>query len=222
MRYQLQCQPSYSLLEAHLEQGESIVGDSGAMAWMSSTIKTSTTARGGLFSGLKRKMLAGESFFQNTFTAEEGPGLIGFAPGSAGDIAFLNMSNSELILEKGAYLASGPDVHCDSKWQGLKGLFNEGLFALHVSGAGPLFFHSYGKIELINVQGEYIVNNGYAVAWEPSLNFTWTASGRVMSYLYTDMLLRFSGTGKLWVQTRSPRALASWVHPFRRAKKSKN
>ncbi len=45
-------------------------------------------------------------------------------------------------------------------------------------------------------------------------------SGRsIRSFLFGDQLIcRFHGHGKLWVQTRSPRNLAAWVHPFRRVK----
>lgn len=44
------------------------------------------------------------------------------------------------VLERGAYLASEPTVQIDSKFAGLKGLFNEGLFVLRAVGTGPLFF----------------------------------------------------------------------------------
>ncbi len=64
MQHQLICQPTYSALEVDLAPGERIVGDAGAMAWMSSNIKTTTTTRGGVLQGLKRAVLSGESFFR--------------------------------------------------------------------------------------------------------------------------------------------------------------
>ena len=164
MKYDLQCQPSYSLLEVELEAGEQIVSDAGAMAWMSSNVKASTSTRGGIMAGLKRSMLSGESFFQNTFEAEGGSGTIGFAPGPAGEIRCYEMTGGELFLEKGAYLASTQGVQCDAKFDGLKGLFNEGFFVLRVSGTGTLFFNSYGDMEEVEVNGSYRVDNGYAVA----------------------------------------------------------
>lgn len=219
MRYDLLAKPTYSLLEVHLEEDEQIVAEAGAMAWMSETIRTETTTRGGLFAGLKRALLTGESFFQNTYTAEDGPGTVGLAPGSPGDIVAYQINNSELILEKGAYLASEEGVKCDSKWQGLKGFFNEGLFALRCTGSGLLFFNSYGRIQEVDVNGEYVVDNGFAVAWEPSLQFKLTKARKIRSFLFSDqILLRFRGHGKLWVQTRSPVSLANWIHPFRPVK----
>jgi len=216
MNYLIECQPSYSLVELMLEPGDQVATEAGAMTWMSDNIKVKTSTRGGMLSGLKRKMLAGESFFQNEYEAEGGPGLLGLAPGQVGDIVPYEMQGGELFLEKNAYLASGPDVHCNSKFQGLKGLFNEGMFVLRVTGTGLLFFNAYGDIEEVEVNGTYLVDNGYAVAWEPTLQYTLTNAGKIRSFLFGDqILMRFSGQGKLWVQSRSPRTLANWIHPFR-------
>ena len=88
---------------------------------------------------------------------------------------------------------------------------------LRVTGTGTLFFHAYGDVAQVDVNGEYVVDNGYAVAWEPTLTYRLTRSRRIRSFLFADqLLLRFSGRGRIWVQSRSPRALANWVHPFRR------
>ena len=176
MEYTIQSQPSYSLLEATLGSGETIVAESGAMTWMNGDIRMTTSTRGGVMSGLGRSVLGGESFFQNTFEAGAGGGMVG-----------------------------------------LRGLFNEGLFILRASGSGTLFFNSYGDVEEVEVDGSYRVDNGHAVAWEPTLDYQITRGGRgIRSFLFSDQLiLRFTGHGKLWVQSRNPRSLASWVFPFR-------
>lgn len=220
MQYEIKGRPSYSFIEVDLEPGERLVAESGAMAWMGPNIVTETSTRGGFLKGLSRKFLSGESFFQNTFRAEGSSGRLALAPGSAGDVTSLVLENQELFLEKGAYLASEEGVRCDAKWGGLKGFFNEGLFILHCSGSGRLFFNAYGRIEEIDLDGEYTVDNGFAVAWEPSLDYRLTRARRIRSFLFSDqLLLRFSGRGKLWVQSRSPQALASWVNPFRRVQR---
>jgi uncharacterized protein (TIGR00266 family) len=222
MNYQILSQPSFSLLEVELNAGEQIASEAGAMAWMSENIKTTTSTRGGVLGGLKRALLTGESFFQNTYQAEGGSGTIGLAPGTMGDIVPYELSGGELFLEKSAYLASTTDVKCDSKFQGLKGLFGEGMFALRVTGSGLLFFNAYGDIEEVQVDGSYMVDNGYAVAWEPTLQYQITRSRKIRSFLFSDQLLmRFNGQGRLWIQSRSPRTFANWVHPFR-PQKSKN
>lgn len=218
MKYDITNQPSYSVLEVGIEPGEQVVAESGAMVWMSDNLRVETSARGGALAGLKRAALTGESFFQNTYEAQGGPGLLGLAPGQPGDIVAYELSDSELLLEKGAYLASSPRVQTDSNFQGLRGLFNEGFFALRVSGTGTVFFNAYGDVEELEVDGDYLVDNGHAVAWEPILQYELTRARRVRSFLFGDqVMLRFSGQGKLWVQSRSPRALADWVYPFRPA-----
>lgn len=221
MKYEITCNPTYSAVEVNLEPGERFVADAGAMAWMSSNIKTETAVRGGLMAGMKRALLSGESLFQNIYYPEGGPGTVAFAPGSPGDICALEMNQSELLLEKGAYLASNEGITCDAKFDGLRGFFNEGMFVLRVTGTGTLFFHGYGDIHPVDVDGEYLVDNGFAVAWEPTLTYQLTRARKIRAFLFSDqLLLRFAGRGRIWVQSRSPRTLANWVFPFRQVKKN--
>ena len=216
MKYEFLCDPTYTAVEVQLEPGERIVAESGAMAWMSSNMETQTAARGGILSGLKRSMFTEESFFQNTYSPSGGPGSVTFSPGSPGNIVAWEMQDGELFLEKGAYLASTEGIQCDTKFDGLKGIFNEGMFVLRVTGSGTLFFNAYGDIRAVDVDGDYTVDNGYAVAWEPTLSYQITRGRKIRSFLFSDqLLLRFSGRGRLWTQSRSPRSLAIWAHPFR-------
>ena len=217
MDYTIESQPSYSVLEVTLEPGERLVAEAGAMMWMDTNVTVETSARGGLLSGMSRALLSGESFFQNTYSVQGGPGIIGLGPGQPGDIKIYEMRGVELLLERGAYLASTTGVETNSDFQGLRGLFNEGLFILRVSGNGLVFFNAYGDIQEIDVDGSYVIDNGHAVAWEPSLDYRLTRAKRIRSFLFSDqIIMEFSGRGKLWVQSRNPRSLSNWVFPFRR------
>ena len=223
MDYTIDSRPSYSLLEVTLAPGEELVTEAGAMAWMDSNLEVETSTRGGLMSGVKRAIGGGESFFQNTYTAQGGPGTIGLAPGQPGDIQSYELDGGELLLERGAYLASTPGIETNADFQGLRGLFNEGLFILRVSGNGMLFFNAYGDIQEIEVDGSYVVDNGHAVAWEPSLDYRLTRAGRIRSFLFSDqIIMEFNGQGRLWVQSRNPRSLANWIFPFRRVESNTN
>ena len=223
MDYFIHSRPSYSLAEVTLYPGEQLVTESGAMAWMTDNMRAETSVRGGIMSGLSRTFLGGESFFQNTYEAEGAPGTIGLTQGQPGDILAYEMDGEELLLEKGAYLASSPGVTTNSDFQGLRGLFNEGMFILRVSGNGTLFFSAYGDIQEIEVDGGYIVDNGHAVAWDSSLDYRLTKAAKIRSFLFSDqIIMEFSGRGRLWVQSRNPRSLANWVHPFRSVKSSNN
>jgi uncharacterized protein (TIGR00266 family) len=222
MEHKISRGPSFSILEATLQPGETLVSESGAMAWKDTHVVTETSTRGGVLQGFKRKLFSGESFFQNTWRAEGRAGSIALAPGSSGDIVAHELKG-ELFLEKGAFLASTEGVRVDAKFDGLKGFFNEGFFVLKCSGEGLLFFNSYGAIKAVDVDGEYVVDNGYAVAWEPGLSYRLTRARKIRSFLFGDQLiLRFSGKGRVWIQTRSPRVKANWVHPFRPVQKKHN
>jgi uncharacterized protein (TIGR00266 family) len=223
MKYDIVCAPSYSLIEMNLNEGESVIVEPGSMAWMDTTIKPKTEMKGGFFAGIKRKV-GGESFFLNTYTAEGGSGTIGIAPGYSGDIVVRELNNETLYMERGAYLCHVGNIETSATWEGFSGTFAEGMFGLRVSGTGLLFFGSYGDIQEVEVDGQYTVDNGYAVAWEQNLDYSIGRSGRsIRSFLFSDQLIcRFHGHGKLWVQTRSPRNLAAWVHPFRRVKSKSN
>ncbi|MDA1266062.1 MAG: TIGR00266 family protein [Planctomycetota bacterium] len=220
MQYTIEAKPSYSLLDVRLDAGETIVSESGAMAWMEGPLDVKTSTRGGVLKGLKRKFLSGESFFQNTYTATGDGARIALAPGAAGDVV-AHQLEGDLFLQRGAYLASEQGVSCDTKFDGLRGFFNEGLFILRTTGTGLMFFTAYGDIQEVEVDGEYIVDNGYAVAWEPSLEYRLTRARKIRSFLFGDqLLLRFSGRGKVWIQSRSAQSLANWVHPFRAVESS--
>ena len=39
MQYEIQCQPSYSVLEVQLQPGEQVVTEAGAMVWMSDNLR---------------------------------------------------------------------------------------------------------------------------------------------------------------------------------------
>ena len=216
MEYTIEARPTYTYLELTLSPGESVVAEAGSMAWMSPGLSIHTSTRGGIMAGLTRTALTGEGFFQNTYEARNESGFLGLTPAQPGDIVAYQMTGRELLLEKGAYLASHPDVKLSSNFQGLKGLFNEGMFVLRATGNGLLFFNAYGDIEKIELDGEYIVDNGLAVAWDANLSYRITRARSLGSFMFSDrLLMRFSGRGNLWVQSRRPQGLAAWAHPFR-------
>lgn len=222
MKHEIVCGPSFSILEVALEAGERIVAEAGAMAWMDGIVKTETTTRGGILAGLKRAVFSGETFFQNTYEADGGPARIALAPGVSGEIVPWELDGGDLLLQRGAFLASTEGIRCESRSEGLKGLFAQGLFVLRATGSGTMFFSGYGAIDAIDLDGagEYTIDNGYVVAWEPTLSYRITKARKIRSFLFSDqLLLSFAGRGRLWINSRSPQSLAAWVHPFRRVRR---
>lgn len=221
MRHEILGGASFPVLEVTLGAGESVVSEAGAMAWMEGEVAIETSTRGGVFAAIKRAALAGETLFQNTYRAGPAGGRVALVPGQAGEIVAQSLQG-ELLLQRGAFLAASEGIECSSRIEGLKGILAQGLFVLRAIGSGTLFFSGYGSVEPVDVDGDYTIDNGYVVAWEPGLAYRLTAARRVRSFLFSDqVLVGFSGRGRLWVASRSPHSLADWVYPFRRVRSKK-
>jgi uncharacterized protein (TIGR00266 family) len=208
--YKIEHSPSYAQLELKIPANYTVLVESSAMAAMDSHITMKSKVKGGLLKGLGR-MLAGESLFISEFTAPGQPGKLYVSPGVPGDIQHYHLDGNSLMLQSSAFVASSPTVEIDSKFQGFKGFFSgESLFLLKATGQGDIWFSSYGAIVEIPVEGSYIVDTSYIVAFEDTLNYTVELLGGLSwKNLKTGILggegfvCRFSGKGKLWVQSRN-------------------
>ncbi len=217
MEHEILYRPSYSLLRIQLERGETVSAEAGAMVSMSSGIKMETSMKGGLLSGLKRSVLGGESFFVNTFRAEE-PGEVTFAPSLPGDIYGAELKGGTLYAQSGAYMASSPEIEVNTKWGGAKTFFSkEGLFLLKMSGQGKLFLSSYGAIHNISLEAgqKYIVDTGHMVAFTEGVDYKVKKVGGLKSTLFSGegLVCELTGPGKIMIQSRSADAFISWLIP---------
>ncbi len=195
-----------------IEPGETFISESGAMFRASSNVDIDVTTRskgqGGILSGLKR-LIASENFFFSTYRVTDGAsGEVGLAPVLQGDVHVVSVEASRpWLCAGGSYIGSDEDLLVDTKFQGLKGLFTgEGLFFLHVSGAGRLLVSAFGQIGTIDVDGELVVDTGHVVAFEEGLEYTLGKAGGswIRSFLGGEgMVMRFRGRGKLLVQSHN-------------------
>jgi len=218
-QYSIDCRPDFSFLTVQLPKGKTLKVEASAMATMDVNLKMKTKAKGGL-----SRLLTGESIFINEFSAEGGPGEITIAPGPPGDMEHVHLDGNTIYLQNSAYVASGTDVTVESKWQGMmKGFFSgEKLFLIRCSGQGDLWFNTYGAMIEVDVAGQYVVDTGHIVAFTEGLEYSVTSVGGYKSLFLSGegLVCRFSGQGKVWIQTRQVPALRLWVGPFRPQKKS--
>lgn len=217
MDYNVDYRPSFALLTIGLDTDERIRGEAGAMVSYSEGITVETAATGGMFGSLKRKALGGESFFQNTFTAER-PGEVTFAPPLPGDVVEHDLTGETLMVQSGSYLAADPGISVDTKFGGARSFFGgEGLFLLKLDGRGMTFLSSYGAVHPVDLgAGEtYTVDTGHIVAFEGSMSFNVRRVGGLKSTLFSGegLVCEFSGPGTLWLQSRSQDAFLSWLIP---------
>lgn len=109
MRYEIKGE-TLPVVICHLEDGEQMVTEKGAMSWMSPNMKMESGARGGLGKAFGR-MFSGDSIFQNIYTAERGNGMIAFASSFPGSIKVFEVGpGQEYVLQKSAFLASEASV----------------------------------------------------------------------------------------------------------------
>jgi uncharacterized protein (TIGR00266 family) len=217
MQHEVLYRPSYSLLRVSLQQGESVAAESGAMVSMSSSIEIQTKARGGVFGALKRSVLGGESFFVNTFRAAEA-GEVTLAPALPGDVYAMELSGGSFYAQSGAYLASSPEIHVDTKWGGAKTFFSrEGLFLLKLTGTGTVFLSSYGAVHEVEIGAgqEYVVDTGHMVAFADTVGYHVRKVGGLKSTLFSGegLVCRLTGPAKVLIQSRSADAFLSWLIP---------
>jgi uncharacterized protein (TIGR00266 family) len=224
--YNIEHSPAYASLRVKLAANQSLIVESGSMAAMDSHITLKSNMRGGMMKSLGR-MLGGESLFLSEFTATGKNGEILISPGVPGDLCHYKcQTDRALFIQSSGFVAADPNITIDTKFQGFKGFFSgESLFLIKASGAGDIWFSSYGAIIEIPVNGSYIVDTGYIVAFEDSLNYKVEMLGGLsFKSLKTSifggegLVCRFSGQGKLWIQTRHLGPLINFLHAFRPVK----
>ena len=221
MRYELLDKPDFTMVKVSFDQpGEKMIVESAAMVARSSEMTMETNMQGGLMAAAKRKLLGGESIFQNTFTSASPGETLYFAPAPEGDVEVLELDGSyDLMMSSGAYLGSATTVNLDTKWGGAKGFFSgTGMFLLRAEGQGPCFFSCYGGLHAVDVgPGGYICDTSHVVAFTSGLQYNVQRIGGIKSLFFSGegLVCNFQGQGRLWISTRNPASLAAFVHPYR-------
>ena len=217
--------PGNSAAKSSLGPQESCTGEGGAMIALSGDMHIETTTHkresGGLLRAAKR-MLAGESFFLNHFTADAEGGEVYMAATLAGDMMTYDLNNENLIVQAGSFVACESSIDIDMGWQGFKSLLSgESVFWLHISGTGPVVINSFGAIYPIEVNGEYIVDTGHIVAFNETLDFSITkAGGSWMSAILggEGLVCRFNGHGTVWCQSHNSSSFGAALGPMLKAR----
>jgi uncharacterized protein (TIGR00266 family) len=208
--------PDYGQLRVRMRPGERFIAEGGSMAWMDSDIQSKARLLGGFLSALIRKVTGGESLFVGEYSTDRG-GEAAFSPAQPGTVMQKTLSGDSIILTAGSFMACTPGVELSTKFGGLRAVFSgEGLFLMQCSGRGELFFNAYGSIIEKKIDGSFIVDTSHVVAWEPSLSYSIQGMGGIKSTLLSGegLVMNFSGTGTIYLQTRTMSGLASWLTPF--------
>lgn len=216
MKAEIVAKPVFSFIHMDLDPGESVVAESDAMASMAADLDMKAKLNGNILSAACKKFLGGESLFVNHFTNNtDQVKRLTITQGTPGDINCIELNDSSLCLQPGAYICSTPDVKLGLKWAGFGSFIGrEGLFKLEVKGTGKVWYGAYGGLIEKEIDGEYIVDTSHLVAYEPHMKLKVQLAGGIFSSFFSGegLVTRVEGQGKIIIQSRSLSTLATWVN----------
>ena len=214
METEIRNKPAFANVLVKLQTGDQIVAEADAMASMSASVDIKTRWNGGAFKAILRRIFGGESMFVNVYSTASSGEVVLTQP-FPGDIICIELNNTTMCLQPGAFLACEPGVKLGMAWAGLKMLIaREGLFRLKVSGAGKVWIGAYGGIFQREIKDEFIVDSGHLVAYEPTIGIRVGMAGSLLTSLMSGegFVTKVTGPGRIYMQSRSFGGLAAWAN----------
>ena len=133
-------------------------------------------------------------------------------------------------MQRGGYLANSEGVEVSAKWEGARGFFSgQGLVLLQAKGTGDVFFNAYGAVLELDVKDDMLVDTGYVVAFEDTLQYQVSVLPGLVSAVAPS---RSSSAVRGWwcasrvrarcgCRRRTVNPFLSWVYPYRPAEESR-
>lgn len=219
MRYEIKGEP-LPVVICYLNGGEKVMCEKGAMSWMTPNMKMET-GTGGIGKAFS-KMFSGESIFHNTYEAQGGDGMIAFASSFPGSILAFDISQGEMIVQKGGYLASEPGVEFSIAFQKKLGagfFGGEGFIMQRLSGKGMAFVEIDGYIVEYNLEAgqQMVIDTGYLAAMSGTCTMDiQTVKGIGNALFGGEGLFNtvVTGPGKIYLQTMPISNVAGAISPF--------
>jgi len=182
---------------------------------MDADIESSARFNGGFFPAIARRLFGKESLFVNEFTATRSGQELVLTQAFPGDIECMELNNTSLFLQPGAFVACEPTVQLGLGWAGLSSWIGaEGLFRLRLSGQGRVWFGAYGGIFAREIGDEYVVDTGHLVGYEPGVSLKVGLAGGIFSSFFggEGLVTRVRGPGRIYMQSRSFGGLVAWTN----------
>lgn len=216
MHIELDGNPDFGEARVQLESGERFRAASGAMNWMRGPLQLKARLLGGISTSLARRVLGGTSLFITEFSAD-GSSQLALSHSMAGTLVQIPVTEEGMLLAGGAFTACTPGVRLKTRFGGLKAFFSgKGAFFIEAAGAGDVLFGAYGAVVEKELDGELVVDNGHVLAWEHTLDWSLGTAGGLKSTLFSGegLVMRFSGRGRIWLQSRHLSGTAGWITPY--------
>ena len=220
MEYKIIGEPM-PVVECQLNPGESMITERGSMCWMSPNMQMATGA-GGIGKAFGR-MFSGESMFQNTYTAQGGPGMIAFASSFPGSIRVFDITpDRPIVVQKAGFLASeqGVDLSIFFQKKAGAGFFGgEGFIMQKLSGQGTAFIEidGYAVEYELSAGQQMIVDTGNLAMCDATCSIDIQTVKGVKNVLFGGEGLFntvVTGPGRVVLQTMPVSGFAASLAPF--------
>lgn len=221
MQYQIQGD-TLPVVICQLETGEKMITEKGSMSWMSPNMQMETSTNGGVGKAFGR-LFSGDSFFQNIYTAQGGPGMIAFASSFPGSIKPFEVGpGQEYIFQKSSFLAAESSVELSTFFQKKfsSGLFGgEGFILQKISGNGLVFAEFDGHVVEYQLDAgqQIVIDTGYLAAMTVSCSIEVVTVPGVKNMLFGGEGIfntLVTGPGHIWLQTMPISSVAGVLRPY--------
>jgi uncharacterized protein (TIGR00266 family) len=207
-----------------LNQGDAVRAEAGSMMYMTDGIEMDAKMEGGFLGGLKRTLLAGESFFITYFRCNRPSGKVAFAGPHPGKIIPGQLTSQSILCQSDAFLCAKGDIDISiafTKRIGAGFFGGEGFILQKLEGTGLAFIHAGGTVvETTLAPGEKLrVDTGCLVAFDPSVDYAIESVGGIKTSLFGGEGLFFAvmtGPGRVWMQTLPFSRLADRINAARK------
>lgn len=217
-------------LHVSMTKGEKIYCESDAMVMMEDTLDLKGKMTGGIGSAIMRRFANGESFFQQHIEAVRGDGDCLLSPTLPGAMEVIDIGVRQYLISDGAFVAATSTTELKVRMQSISNaLFADsgGFFVTETSGSGKLIVSGFGSMFQLDVAPgkDVIIDNSHVVCWDNVLTYkisvTTGGGGSGISGFIGNMVnsamsgegivLRFSGTGKVYICSRNRTAFVAWM-----------
>ncbi len=220
MRYEI-TGDNLEVVTIHLDGGEMVYAEAGAMNHMSANMQMEAKMKGGLLGGLKRKF-SGESLFLTEFTPSGSNSYVAFAGNVPGRIRPIELHGNVFMAQKDAFICaeSGVDLDISFTQKLGAGFFGgEGFILEKFSGDGTVFIHACGDfVEMDLSDGETVlVDTGSVVGFDATVGYDIKRAGGIKTSLFGGegiFLTTLTGPGHVIMQSMTIANLAAAVRPF--------
>ena len=226
MRFSMDSNMQFPLVELSLNQGETVFIQRGSMVChtpnvtLNTQLNASGSGLGRFVKAVGRSMVSGESTFITQAVAQSDNGYLALAPDAPGQVIPLQLGEKQYRLNDGAFLALDGTAYYTMERQSVgKALFGGqgGFFVMTTQGQGTLLANAFGSIKKLELHNQEVtIDNAHVVAWSQSLNYHvhlengfWQSIGTGEGVVNT-----FQGTGEVYVQSLNLQTFAGSLSKF--------